>query len=158
MNTSNSPAVAVSDSLDKSIFERFWSAKGADCLEIVSLMSQKEPWALDNDLGRRLEVFAEALTLGGDNLIGAIEKEEFVQLQAWLSSEKALMIASLFDEFNPTLMVETLEMAGSSVGISEPFRLFLERIITFSRARLMSDLFNIDRVRRIEKLARAANK
>lgn len=143
----------------ESIFQRFWSDKGEDCSEIVALMSKKEPWALDNDLGLRLDEFAKLLCQGdlGD-LNEAVEKADFVQLQAWLSSEKSLALASMIDDVNPSLIIDILNMAGSSTDISDPLRLFTERIVTFSRARLIADLFNTDRVRRIEKLARAAMK
>lgn len=144
---------------DDSIFAQFWSARGQDCTEIIALMSQKEPWALDNDLGLRLDEYANLLSNGDINdLAQAIEKEDFIQLQAWLSSEKALMFASMLDEANPNLIVEILRLAGTTTDMSEPLRLFSERIVTFSRARLIADIFNIDRVRRIEKLARAVMK
>jgi hypothetical protein len=140
-----------------SIFDRFWAGKGSDCLEIVRLMSQRESWALDQDLGKRLDLFAETLTTGQlEGIADSINREEFVQLQAWLTSEKALMFASMLDEVNPLLMIETLELTGSTSNLTEPLALFLERIVTFSRARLIGDLFSEDRVRRVEKLARVA--
>ena len=138
-----------------SIFDRFWQGKGSEFSEIIGVMSQKEPWVLDRDLGMRLEAFAEAISEeAGFQLDGLAEQHDFVQLQAWLSSEKALMFASLLDDTNPRLITDILEMAGNRGPSGDALALFVERIATFSRARLLSDLFSVDRVRRIEKLTR----
>lgn len=134
-------------------FDTFWHSKGLEHTEIVKLMSLKEDWALDEELGRRLDAFAEqAVAAGGVKIESLAEQYDFVQLQAWLTSEKALMLASVLDEGNPNLIVNLLKLAGETKPIGEPLTLFIERIATFSRARLIIDLFNENRVRRIEQL------
>lgn len=134
-------------------FDAFWAEKGQEHSEIAKLMSQKDVWALDEELGRRLDEFAEQVVSNNGIKIETIAQQaDFVQLQAWLSSEKSLMLASVLDQYNPNLIVNLLNMAGQDTQIAEPLRLFIERIATFSKARLIIDLFNEHRVRRIENL------
>lgn len=139
-------------------FANFWLKKGEEVVAIAEIMTQKEPWAMDRYVLDRLDSLYFALQNANflkhrDELVLA----DMVTLSSWLSSRNALALLGRFDEVAPGVILEMME-SEEVKSLGNVFSVFIERITTFSRARLIGDLFSVDRMRKMEKILSAVQK
>lgn len=137
------------------LFERFWEARGEECICIIRAMSKKDVWQLDLDLKGKIDSLCHAIESGGiEERLDTISKLDYIELMSWLSSEKSLALLSEFEKVKAGLTVELLE--ANSLKLGSAFKIFVERIHTFSRAKLLSEIFDKSRIQRVERAARGA--
>jgi hypothetical protein len=137
------------------LFERFWEARGADCISIIRAMSKKDVWQLDLELKSAIDSVCIAIERGGlDARLDALSQQDYIEMMSWLSSEKSLVLLSEFEKEREGLTVELLQISNMKLGSA--FKVFVERINTFSRAKLLAEIFDSNRIQRVEKAARGA--
>lgn len=137
------------------LFERFWEARGEDCISIIRAMSKKDVWQLDLELKSTIEKVCRSIEKGGiEDRLDAIGQQDYIEMMSWLSSEKSLVLLSEFEKAKEGLTVELLQTSNMKLGSA--FKVFVERINTFSRAKLLAEIFDKGRIQRVERAARGA--
>lgn len=143
------------NTLSPDAFKRFWDEKGEPCVNIIKAMTQKDVWQLDDELKEQIEAILVCLENGdvGANL-GALANRDYIEVMGWLSTEKSLMLLSEFENASKGFTEGLLNSDNAVFG--DAFKIFVERISAFSRAKLLAEIFDQARIERIEKAARVA--
>jgi len=141
-------------------FEQFWLDKGQDCVEIVEAMRAKEHWAMDWAMSDKLEAVYYAFERSDiKEIIEDISLHDAVELSSWLSSPISIALLSKFDQVCPGVVMQMLEMDDiGKTKLGSAFAVFVERIGAFSRARLLGEIFSVDRMRKMERIISEATK
>lgn len=137
-------------------FETFWREQGAEVLELIHEMNKRESWALDAQVGNRIDLLLNKLKTTKAIDLGVVDKADTVVLLSWMSSSKSMVILRELENIRPGLSEELITIAQPLGPI---LKVFLERISVFSATKMLLHIFNVDRIRLIEQeVANAMNR
>lgn len=138
-------------SLDAS--REFWrSFSDQRVFEVITFMERAEDWTLDGD--PQVEAALEKLELAMSELQG-IEISNFEQLVyigAYLKTSRVLKIMQEMDTNNPGAASRFLGYAESADETNKAAKLFIRRNLIFERLRLISRIFDPERIKTIQEI------
>jgi|TARA_Y200000002_G_scaffold383247_1_gene404399 intracellular multiplication protein IcmW len=135
-------------SLDAS--REFWkSFDDPKVFEVISFMEKIESWTLDGN--EKIESALDKLEEAMDSIAG-IEIKNFdhlVYIGAYLKTSRVLRIMQELDSNNPGAASRLLSFAEGQSFTDKTAQLFIRRNLIFERLRLLSRVFNYERLEKI---------
>lgn len=144
--------------LRKSAVNKYWEKKSKRIQRIIELMESMEDWMVDDH-----EEIIKALDKFGINLEKTKQeklikqKDSFLNLLAYLSSGRSLMIIIWIDqkfdgEIIPKIIEYAQEKKGENELIEKTTQLLIDRLNTLNSLELLGQIFSPTRLEMIEKI------
>ena len=143
----------VMPDLDKKSVHEFWHEYPEPSLyKVVSFMEGVENWTLDdnpeveeaiNELGNMLD------SIGNVDLQ---EEDKLIEISSFLKIGRTLRLLQCLNDAHPGAAAKIIMHAESTADENNSAKLFLQRNIVFERLRLLSKVFNEERLNTILKI------